>query len=29
MTVRRVVPNLTVAELNSARDAYAATLGLA
>jgi catechol 2,3-dioxygenase-like lactoylglutathione lyase family enzyme len=28
MTVRRVVPNLTVADLESARDAYGATLGL-
>ncbi|MET0474888.1 MAG: VOC family protein [Mycobacterium sp.] len=29
MTVRRVVPNLTVADLDAARDAYVATLGLA
>ncbi|MCW2519313.1 MAG: glyoxalase [Mycobacterium sp.] len=29
MTVRRIVPNLTVADLDSARDAYAETLGLA
>jgi catechol 2,3-dioxygenase-like lactoylglutathione lyase family enzyme len=29
MTVRRVVPNLTVADLDSARDAYVETLGLA
>ena len=28
MTVRRVVPNLTVADLAGARDAYVATLGL-
>ena len=28
MTVRRIVPNLTVADLDSARDAYAQTLGL-
>ena len=28
MTVRRVVPNLTVADLAGARDAYLATLGL-
>jgi catechol 2,3-dioxygenase-like lactoylglutathione lyase family enzyme len=29
MTVRRVVPNLTVADLNDARDAYVKALGLA
>ena len=29
MTVRRVVPNLTVADLDGARDAYVQTLGLA
>ena len=29
MTVRRVVPNLTVADLDGARDAYVKTLGLA
>jgi catechol 2,3-dioxygenase-like lactoylglutathione lyase family enzyme len=28
MTVRRVVPNLTVADLDATRDAYVATLGL-
>jgi catechol 2,3-dioxygenase-like lactoylglutathione lyase family enzyme len=28
MTVRRVVPNLTVADVDLARDAYVATLGL-
>lgn len=28
MTVRRVVPNLTVTDLDAARDAYVATLGL-
>ncbi|MDX1890150.1 VOC family protein [Mycolicibacterium sp. 050158] len=28
MTVRRVVPNLTVDDLNGARDAYVAALGL-
>jgi catechol 2,3-dioxygenase-like lactoylglutathione lyase family enzyme len=28
MTVRRVVPNLTVADLERTRDAYAATLGM-
>jgi catechol 2,3-dioxygenase-like lactoylglutathione lyase family enzyme len=28
MTVRRVVPDITVADLEAARDAYVATLGL-